>query len=100
MLSLVAIGDKRARTLNERYRGKTYIPNVLAFPLSKDMGEIFLNLREARREHQKRGESYEYFVALLVVHAMLHLKGYAHGSTMERKERALLSAFGIANTLE
>jgi probable rRNA maturation factor len=98
VLSLVIAGDTRTRTLNEHYRGKTYIPNVLSFPLDKNNGEIFLNLKQAKREHRARGESYEYFAALLVVHGMLHLKGMAHGSTMETQEQRLLRKFHIRNT--
>lgn len=98
-LSIVFAGDKRTQTLNRIYRGKTYTPNVLSFPVDKQCGEIFLNLRQAKREHKKRGESFEYFVALLVVHGMLHLKGFAHGSTMEDKERAMLSKFGVKNDM-
>jgi probable rRNA maturation factor len=97
-LSIVIAGDKRTQTLNETYRGKTYIPNVLSFPLDEAHGEIFLNLRQARRECKKRGESFEYFVALLVVHGMLHLKGIDHGSKMEKQEQDTLSRFKIINT--
>ncbi len=97
-LSLVITGDARSKKLNETYRGKTYTPNVLSFPLNDTHGEIFLNLKQARREHKARGESYEYFVALLVVHGMLHLKGMQHGSTMEDTERKLLRKFHIENT--
>jgi probable rRNA maturation factor len=98
LLSLVIAGDARTRTLNEHYRGKTYIPNVLSFPLDDNNGEIFLNLKQAKREYRAREESYEYFVALLVVHGMLHLKGMAHGSTMEKREKELLRKFHIRNT--
>lgn len=97
-LSLVTIGDKRSRTLNQRYRKREYVPNILAFPIDQKQGEIFLNLRQARREHAKREESYRHFVALLFIHAMLHLKGYRHGGTMEDKEVKLLSKFHITNT--
>ena len=99
-LSLVIAGDTRTRTLNTKYRGKTYIPNVLSFPIDNTHGEIFLNLKQAQREHRAREESYEYFVALLVIHGMLHLKGMAHGSTMESKEQQLLSKFNIKNTYQ
>lgn len=97
-LSLVVVGDKRSQTLNATYRGKTYIPNVLSFPLDEKNGEIFLNLKQAKREHKARGESYEYFVALLVVHGMLHLKGMKHGSTMEKQEARILAKLGVENT--
>ena len=96
-LSLVIVGDARSRSLNKRYRGKSYTPNVLSFPLDQKSGEIFLNLRQAKREHRGRGESYAYFVALLFVHATLHLKGMRHGSTMEKREAQLLAKMKVKN---
>ena len=42
-LSLVFVGDAKSRALNKNYRNKTYTPNVLSFPLSDSMGEIFIN---------------------------------------------------------
>lgn len=97
-LSFVIVGDRRSQTLNKIYRKKTYIPNVLSFPLDNKHGEIFLNLKQAKREHRARGESYEYFVALLVVHGMLHLKGMQHWGTMEKQEARLLAKIGVENT--
>lgn len=90
-LSLVIVGDAKSRALNKRYRGKTYTPNVLSFPLGPLSGEMFLNLRQARRECREREQRFEHFVALLFVHGCLHLKGMRHGRTMENEEmRALL----------
>ena len=34
--------EKLAQKLNKTYRKKTYTPNVLSFPLSKNEGEIFI----------------------------------------------------------
>jgi probable rRNA maturation factor len=99
VLSLVVVGDARAKSLNETYRRKSYIPNVLSFPIDENMGEIFINLKQAKREHRARGESFEYFVALLFVHSMLHLIGRAHGSTMESEEQKFLAQCKITNTL-
>ena len=97
-LSLVFAPGKLAQKLNLAHRKKEYIPNVLSFPLSKNEGEVVICLPQARREYRARGESFDYFVALLFIHAMLHLKGYRHGSTMEGEEQKLLSAFNIKNT--
>lgn len=90
ILSLVFVGDARARGLNIRYRAKTYIPNVLAFPYDKNEGEIIINLKQAAREAKDFDLTPKEFVALLFVHGMLHLKGMQHGSTMEDKERRVL----------
>ncbi|HEY9585564.1 MAG TPA: rRNA maturation RNase YbeY [Candidatus Paceibacterota bacterium] len=96
-LSLVIAGDQYTKKLNRLYRKKTYIPNVLSFPIEKGTGEIVLNMGQAKRECRARGESLRFFVALLFIHSLLHLKGYRHGSTMERREQELLSKFHIKN---
>ncbi len=97
-LSLVIVGDAQSKKLNLAHRNKAYIPNVLSFPIDTKTGEIFLNLKQAEREHTAREESYRYFVGLLFIHSMLHLKGFAHGATMEGEEHELLSKFNIKNT--
>ncbi len=94
-LSLVLIGDTRAQTLNEQHRGKSYAANVLSFPLDTDSGEVFLNIPRITREAKQYGLSPEGHAKFLLIHACLHLKGYTHGSTMERAEDRLVKQFHI-----
>lgn len=93
-LSLVICADTLARRMNATYRKKTYAPNVLSFPLSKEEGEMFLNVRKAKREARHYGVPFESRLALLFVHGCFHLKGYQHGRTMERAEKRILARFG------
>lgn len=92
-LSIVFIGTLRARTLNKRYRNKTYVPNILSFPLDTYIGEIFINPDTARREAKQRTMSEREYTLFLLIHGMLHLKGMAHSDTMEREEQRLLKKF-------
>ena len=94
-LSVVVCGDTLARTMNKKYRSKTYAANVLSFPLSKREGEIFLNVRAAEREAVTYGVRLQSRLALLFVHGLLHLKGLRHGRTMEAQERNILRAFKL-----
>lgn len=93
-LSIVICGDRLAQRMNKRYRRKTYRPNVLAFPLSRKEGEIFLNIRKAAREAARERISRDTRIALLLVHGCLHLAGYSHGKRMENLEQKILTAFG------
>lgn len=79
-LSSVFASDALMRRLNRTYRGKSKAANVLAFPLSKKSGEIFINLSRAKPFGAKH----------LFIHACLHLKGMKHGATMEQAEKKLL----------
>ncbi|MFZ2886995.1 MAG: rRNA maturation RNase YbeY [Minisyncoccia bacterium] len=92
-LSLVICGDTLAQKMNAQYRKKTYRPNVLSFPLSKNEGEIFLNVRKAAREARSMGTSLNARLALLFVHGCFHLAGHDHGDKMEALEQKVLKKF-------
>lgn len=92
-LSLVCIGNTASRRLNKAYRGKDAPANILAFPLSKTEGEIFIDLKKARADAPLFARAYSNFVGFLFIHGLLHLKGFDHGSNMERKEAQLRKRF-------
>ncbi len=94
-LSLVFIGNTRSKTLNKIYRNKDKPANILSFPLSKDEGEIFIDLKEASRNTKIFNRKYKNFVALLFIHGLLHLKGFAHGSKMESEEEKIIKKFNL-----
>ena len=94
-LSVVLIGDKRARTLNAAHRNKHTAANVLSFPLDDTHGEIFLNVSRIEREAHRFDLTPQGHMRFLLIHGCLHLKGYAHGSTMERAEQRFLNKFSI-----
>lgn len=52
-LSVVFIGDKKSQSLNKQFRNKNYTANVLSFPVDDDMGEIFINYPNAKKEAKK-----------------------------------------------
>lgn len=95
VVSLVFIGAKRAQTLNKTYRNKTYVPNVLAFPLDEDNGEIFICAQNLKGEAPKYHMSVSTYTAFLFIHALLHLKGHDHSDTMERIETKYLKKYGL-----
>ncbi len=94
-LSLQFVGPDRARSLNIAYRQKTYSPNVLSFPLTKDTGEIFICPQVAVREAAKFGLSPDGYVAFLFIHGLLHLKGLDHGDEMDKQEQRYVRKYSI-----
>lgn len=95
-LSLVICGDTLARRMNMKYRKKSYKPNVLSFPLDKNTGEIFLNVRKAEREARAAGISAKERLALLFVHGCYHLAGHDHSDRMDALERKTLQRFKLS----
>lgn len=94
-LSLVFIGKKRSRTLNKQWRDKDKPTNILSFPLSKTEGEIFINLATAKEQAPKFDRNFTNFIGFLFIHGLHHLKGYKHGSTMDKKEALIRDKFKL-----
>ena len=95
ILSLVFIGDKRSRTLNKKYRKKDTPCNILSFPLSEKEGEIFINPKQAARDAPRFNTTGEHFIGHLLIHGLLHLKGFSHGSKMNHKEQLMRRKFDL-----
>lgn len=95
-LSLAFVGEKRAKTLNEQYRQKTYVPNVLSFPLDKNTGEIYICTQKAKLEAKEYDMTYKNFVGFLFIHGLLHLKGLDHGATMTKAENRYKNKYRLS----
>ncbi|HSE56493.1 MAG TPA: rRNA maturation RNase YbeY [Candidatus Paceibacterota bacterium] len=94
-LTIAFISPAAIKKINSEYRKKDYIPNVLSFPLGKKQGEIYACLSQIKKDAPKHGEPYKTFLPFLILHSMLHLKGYAHGSRMEREEARLREKYNF-----
>ncbi len=99
-LSIAYVTPGVAQQINIERRNKDYIPNTLSFPLSKTSGEIILCKSVIRSQHKDFNMTPEEYMFFVVIHSMLHLKGYDHGSTMESKERLYLKRFFLPSKNE
>lgn len=95
-LSLVFVGEDRARNINQSTRNKSYVPNVLSFPLTELSGEIYICPAKASREAKKFSLSPKNYIAYLFIHGLLHLKGHKHGQPMEKLEKKYMKKYGFA----
>jgi|SRR3989338_6395946 len=84
-LSVAFLPPGEMRSITRRTLRKDRASNVLAFPFSKNSGEVLL-CRKARAP---------FTTEYLFIHALLHLKGHKHGVIMEREENRLLKKFGF-----
>ncbi len=94
-LSILFATPSLSQKLNKKFRGKNRPTNILSFPLSKTSGEIVVSLSKTRADAKQFGKSYPDFLGFLFIHGMLHLKGYEHGSTMEKQEKLFSKKFGF-----
>ncbi len=96
-LSIVLIGTKKSRKLNNSTRQKDYPTDVLSFSLSKKMGEIFITPKIAEKKCKKFDMTFPEYMLFLVIHGCLHLIGMEHGSKMERYELTHYSRYRRRN---
>ncbi len=94
-LSVTFVGEKKARILNKQWRKKDYATDILSFPLDKDSGEIIFCEKPLIRKAKEFKRSPKNYLVFLFIHGLFHLKGMAHGSTMESEEEKIRKFFGI-----
>jgi probable rRNA maturation factor len=111
-ISITLVDQLRIQELNERYLGKPYPTDVLAFPIDEDgpidgtawdsagpprmIGEVVICPGVAQRQAEAGLDSE---MDLLVAHGVLHLLGYDHDSedhaaSMRRQEHYLTGRSG------
>jgi probable rRNA maturation factor len=106
----VRIVDRReGAALNRRYRRKPRATNVLSFPFappagvrSPILGDLVICAPVVRREARARELPEKAHWAHLVVHGILHLRGYDHqndkdAARMESRESRILKGLGYAD---
>ena len=85
-LSVGFADEKRSQEINKKYRRKDRPTNVLSFALREGQGELVFCKKVIQREAKELGKKYEDWLFFLVIHGLLHLKGYDHGKEMEKAE--------------
>lgn len=106
--ALLLADDAAVRELNRRWRGEDKPTNVLSFPSApspetpRPLGDVVLAYETVAREARETGIPIADHTAHLVVHGILHLVGFDHGSDpeaeeMERLETRALATLGIAD---
>ncbi len=89
-LSIVFLSAYKQRQINRIYRGIDKTTNILSFTISKKKGEITFDLKKVERDAPLFDMTYPKFLKYLLIHGLLHLKGFEHSSIMEKEEKKFL----------
>jgi probable rRNA maturation factor len=104
-ITLRFVGGVEGRRLNRDYRGRDYATNVLSFAYAEAptvVADLVLCVPVIRREARQQGKTARDHLAHLVVHGLLHARGFDHDTAararvMEREEVEILSRLGVAD---
>ena len=99
-LTLRVTGAAESKRLNAGYRGKEHATNVLSFRYDPRHGDVVLCHPVIRREAKAQQKRLHAHYAHLIVHGVLHLRGYDHlrlrdAARMERAEIRILRRLGF-----
>ena len=106
-LCIRVVGEDEGRALNFQFCAKNRPTNVLSFvsELPGSLGDIAICAPVVEAEAETQSKSIADHYAHMVVHGVLHLRGFKHGnavqtSLMEEREIEILRSFGIADPYE
>ena len=99
-VTLRIVGGREALRLNSFFRKKRKATNVLSFPYGGGRGDVVLCHPLIAREARAQGKTLAAHYAHLVVHGILHLRGYDHEKKrdalrMARREIGILRRLGF-----
>ncbi len=97
MVNVLLTSSAEMKSLNRRFRGQDKATDVLSFPAApgarkKIAGEIAISAEIASKNARALGHSPAEEVKILVLHGVLHLRGYDHecdNGQMARREKQL-----------
>lgn len=105
--SLRLVEAEEMQALNSQFRGRDKPTNVLSFPADLPpeigggfLGDVVICVPVVQREAREQGKAAEAHFAHMVVHGVLHLRGYDHiaydeAEEMEQLEVHLLALGGL-----
>ncbi|MCA1926455.1 MAG: rRNA maturation RNase YbeY [Thiobacillus sp.] len=111
-ITIRLVDADEARALNQSFRNKRYVPNVLTFEygeIGQDQsgarilgGDVVICAPVVEREAREQGKPLQNHYAHMTVHGVLHLQGYDHddpadADIMEAREAVILKRFRIPN---
>jgi probable rRNA maturation factor len=96
-IGLLITGQEKIQELNKTYRGRDRPTDVLAFYMTgagefvqppddvKHLGEVVISYPQAVLQAREQGNSAEKELRILIIHGILHLLGYDHEETKEKR---------------
>lgn len=108
-ITIRIVDATESRSSNQQWRGRDSATNVLSFPADfppeagvSYAGDLVVCADVLARESDEQQKSLNDHWAHIVIHGVLHLRGFDHenkqdAEVMERQEREILATLGVAD---
>ncbi len=110
-LAILLVSDAKMKNLNNSFRNKNKVTNVLSFPAQESfdgklnyvfLGDIILAFDYIEKESLAQNKTFENHLTHLILHSILHLIGFDHeedsmAEIMENLEIKILKKLKISN---
>lgn len=105
-LTIVFVSDKKLKDLNNQFRNKNSVTDVLSFIYESDefeadenyLGDIVISVEQAKKQALENDLNLDLEIKQLILHGILHLCGYDHETDkgeMNKLELELRAKLGI-----
>lgn len=106
-LTIVFVTDEKIKNLNNQYRNKNAVTDVLSFEYDSDefeteedyLGDVIISIEQADKQAAENGLSLDLEIKQLILHGILHLCGYDHetdNGEMNQIELQLRDKLGVS----
>ena len=110
IFNIIIVDEEKIIYLNNTYRNKDSVTDVISFALEDDdifiktdiriLGDIYICLKRAKEQSVEYGHSFLRELSFLTIHGLLHLLGYDHMNEEDEKkmfklQKELLDEYGI-----
>lgn len=87
-INIILIGNQEIKEINNKYRNKDDITDVLTFPdgYLNNLGDVFISIEKCVEQSVELNHSFNRELGFLVVHGFLHSLGYDHQNEVEERE--------------
>ncbi len=105
-VTIAFVSNRQIQQLNKRFRGINSPTDVLSFPagdsfevsVDSNLGDIAISVERAESQAIENGLEFEQEIAQLILHGLLHLRGYDHETDdgqMNKLELRLRAKLGV-----
>ena len=110
IFNIIIVDEDTIKNINNEYRGKDSVTDVISFALEDDksfikteyrvLGDIYICTNKARSQAIEYGHSFLREISFLTIHGLLHLLGYDHMEKSDEEvmfnlQEMILNEYGI-----